>query len=141
MALAINSLPVPVSPSTRTVESVGATRSTSASTDSSSGLSPMISSNLSLAQPCSLDATLLTFAITDSTEAPCRPRTGASCTPNTCCVHLYDSVITLFSCRLCRAARLNEWFEVTARRQKACSGMQQHQLALPADEILCRHKR
>src|SRR5712692_3594914 len=46
MAWAINSLPVPVSPRTSTVESVGATRSTSASTDSRAGLLPMICSSL-----------------------------------------------------------------------------------------------
>src|SRR5258707_1371747 len=77
MARAISSLPVPVSPSTSTVESVGATRSTSASTDSSAGLSPMISSNLFSTQPCSLDATLLAFSITDSREAPLNIANGS----------------------------------------------------------------
>src|SRR5437868_5269593 len=46
MACAINSLPVPVSPSIRTVESVGATRSTCSSTASRAGLLPMMRSNL-----------------------------------------------------------------------------------------------
>src|ERR1700677_3632511 len=46
IARAINSLPVPVSPSIRTVESVGATRSTCSSTASRAGLLPMICSNL-----------------------------------------------------------------------------------------------
>src|ERR1700747_3324523 len=63
MALAINSFPVPVSPRTKTVESVGATRSTSARTNSREGLLPMISSNPFSAQPCSIDETLLTLSI------------------------------------------------------------------------------
>src|SRR6266581_4045926 len=46
MACAISSLPVPVSPWIRTVESVGATRSTCSSTTSRVGLLPMIRSNL-----------------------------------------------------------------------------------------------
>src|SRR5260370_34829077 len=46
MAPAISSLPVPVSPSIRTVESVGATRLTCSRTVSSGGLLPMICSNL-----------------------------------------------------------------------------------------------
>src|SRR5947209_1178825 len=46
MARAISSLPVPVSPWIRTVESVGATRSTCSSTASSAGLLPMSCSNL-----------------------------------------------------------------------------------------------
>src|SRR5712691_4080653 len=46
MACAISSLPVPVSPWIRTVESVGATRSTCSSTASSAGLLPMTCSNL-----------------------------------------------------------------------------------------------
>src|ERR1700734_119884 len=46
MACAISSLPVPVSPSTRTVASVGATRPTSSRTVSRAALRPMICSNL-----------------------------------------------------------------------------------------------
>src|SRR5260370_21920206 len=46
MACAISSLPVPVSPWIRTVESVGATRSTCSSTDSRAGLLPMPCSTL-----------------------------------------------------------------------------------------------
>src|SRR3984957_14642019 len=42
----MSSLPVPVSPSTRTVEPVGATRSTCSSTASRAELLPMICSNL-----------------------------------------------------------------------------------------------
>src|SRR6202035_3515833 len=42
----MSSLPVPVSPRIRTVESVGATRSTCASTLSKAGLLPIICSNL-----------------------------------------------------------------------------------------------
>src|ERR1700723_3192311 len=42
----MSSFPVPVSPRTRTVESVGATRSTCASTASKAGLPPIICSNL-----------------------------------------------------------------------------------------------
>src|ERR1700751_5234793 len=42
----MSSLPVPVSPWIRTVESVGATRSTCSSTDSKAELLPMICSNL-----------------------------------------------------------------------------------------------
>src|SRR5689334_9169539 len=45
MACAMSSFPVPVSPSTRTVESVGATCSTWSRTDSSPELLPMIRSN------------------------------------------------------------------------------------------------
>src|SRR5690348_11912616 len=45
MARAINSLPVPVSPRTSTVESVGATRSTSPRRDSRAALVPTIWSN------------------------------------------------------------------------------------------------
>src|SRR6266849_5530492 len=45
MARAISSFPVPVSPRTRTVESVGATISTCWSASRSGRLSPMISSN------------------------------------------------------------------------------------------------
>src|SRR6266404_6998909 len=94
MAWAISSLPVPVSPSTSTVESVGATRSTSASTDSSAGLSPMISSNLFSTQPCPLDATLLAFSITDSTEAPVHHEREHLAREILLRVHLCDSVIT-----------------------------------------------
>src|SRR6266403_1665731 len=46
MARAISSFPVPVSPWIRTVESVGATRSTCSSTASRAGLLPMTCSNL-----------------------------------------------------------------------------------------------
>src|SRR5580704_17888546 len=46
IACAISSLPVPVSPWIKTVESVGATRSTCSSTDSRAGLLPIICSNL-----------------------------------------------------------------------------------------------
>ena len=46
IACAISSLPVPVSPWIRTVESVGATRSTWSSIDSRAGLLPMTCSNL-----------------------------------------------------------------------------------------------
>src|ERR1700719_3075696 len=45
MARAITSFPVPVSPWIRTVESVGATRSTCSSTDSRAALLPIICSN------------------------------------------------------------------------------------------------
>src|SRR5690349_24225017 len=60
MARAISSLPVPVSPKISTVESVGATRSTCASTVSRAGLSPMICSNFRPEQLSSLGVTLLT---------------------------------------------------------------------------------
>src|SRR5580704_4849896 len=53
IACAINSLPVPVSPWIRTVESVGATRSTCWSTDSRAGLLPITCSNLRPLDPCS----------------------------------------------------------------------------------------
>ena len=46
IARAMSSLPVPISPSIRTVESVGDTNSSSCSTDSNAGLPPMICSNL-----------------------------------------------------------------------------------------------
>src|SRR5262249_53871187 len=59
IARAISSLPVPVSPKTRTVESVGATRSTSASTDSRAGLLPIICSNLRALSASAFGATLL----------------------------------------------------------------------------------
>src|SRR5580698_3247003 len=58
MARAINSLPVPVSPSTSTVALVGATRSTSASADSRAGLLPMICSNLRWAHASSIKSRL-----------------------------------------------------------------------------------
>src|SRR5579863_5321961 len=45
MAWAINSLPVPVSPSRSTLASVGATRSTSTRADFRAGLLPMIGSD------------------------------------------------------------------------------------------------
>src|SRR4051794_35634377 len=48
MALAISSLPVPVSPVTRTVESVGATFATRDRTTCSAGEEPTISSNIRL---------------------------------------------------------------------------------------------
>src|SRR5215470_15049389 len=70
MARAINSLPVPVSPRTSTVESVGATRSTSASTHSRAVLLPMICSNLRSPCPSSLDDNLLTPPTAHPTEAP-----------------------------------------------------------------------
>src|SRR4029077_11707288 len=55
MAGAIRSLPVPVSPSTKTVESVAATRLTSASTDCRAGLFPMIP------MPCEPPVTMTVF--------------------------------------------------------------------------------
>src|SRR5579863_624336 len=53
IACAINSLPVPVSPWIKTVESVGATRSTCWSTDSRAGLLPITCSNLRSLDACS----------------------------------------------------------------------------------------
>src|SRR5580704_19748914 len=91
MALAINSFPVPVSPRTKTVESVIATRSTSARTNSRAGLLPMISSNPFSAQPCSIDETLLTFSIKTPERLPQKPQTEAPYRRNTY-VHLDDFI-------------------------------------------------
>src|SRR5882762_1948147 len=65
IARAISSLPVPVSPWTRTVESVGATRSTCSSTDSRAGLLPMICSNLRGLASWPADPNLATAATED----------------------------------------------------------------------------
>src|ERR1700747_1922272 len=66
MAWAISSFPVPVSPRTRTVESVGATRSTFARTAFNAGLSPTICSMLRSEPFCAND--FLAFSMQTSTR-------------------------------------------------------------------------
>src|SRR5690349_20278248 len=87
MAREINSLPVPVSPRINTVESVGATRSTSASTASRAGLLPIICSNLRSAESCSLAGTLFTPSTNDPMEAGCNKLRHSSFE---CSFHIID---------------------------------------------------
>ena len=71
-------MPVPLSPRTSVVESIGTPCSTAAKTDSKAGLLPMVCSNLRSAKPRPFDRPLLT----DSTDDRISVTTGCDCKPS-----------------------------------------------------------
>src|SRR5712671_6622885 len=89
MARAISSFPVPVSPWMSTVESVGATRSTCSSTDSSAWLLPMIRSNRSSSER---QSRVPSFSKVP-TRSSCRPQSFSGSTLQRCSYALQQDFV------------------------------------------------